>query len=250
MKITKLIFAALLAFLFLNSCQKPFVNELATVTTTTAKYSLPKTYTENITTSTGHDSVTFNLSYDANGRLISMISASSPGDKFIYQYSGSTINFDLYNANVLDIHAIYFLNSSSYIDSSFQYNSTKDTSTEKYLYNVNKQLATLKEYDYSATRGATISNITNYTYDVAGNLIKDADRYQVNTYDYNTIINSFSIGFDFLPATKNLVKTTTNVNGGVTVKLNHTYTFDVNNRLTSEKIITSDGDIAIKSYTY
>lgn len=138
----------------------------------------------------------------------------------------------------------------SYIDRVFQYNDTKDTATEKYLYNGSNQLVTHKEYDYSKATGAVLYNTTNYTYDAAGNVIKEAGMYDVNTYTYTTILNNFSMGFTPLPPAKYFLKTTTNVNGGVTVTINHSYTFDSSNRLTSEKQVTSDGDIGIKSYTY
>jgi hypothetical protein len=38
--------------------------------------------------------------------------------------------------------------------------------------------------------------------------------------------------------------------GGSTVILNHTYTFDGSNRLSTEKITDDTGDIVIKTYTY
>jgi hypothetical protein len=248
MKNTRILLIAIIAILF--SCQKDLTDSTVTPTAPKPSSSRPKTYTENYTSSAGHDSITFNLSYDANGRLISMISASSPGDKFIYQYSGNTITLDLYNANALNIHANYFLNPYNYIDSSFQYNDTKDTSTEKYLYNTNKQLVTLKQYDYSTTGGSTLWETTNYSYDSNGNLIKEANSTGTITYQYSSLLNTLSIGFDFLPTSKYFPGKTIYTSSGSTVTAVHTYTFDSSNRLTSEKIVADNGEILIKSYTY
>lgn len=254
MKNTKTLFTALIPLLFFTSCQKMYSDEFATTTPANPSVQLsnrPKTYSEDITYSSGgRDSVTFNLTYDANGRVLSLISASSPGDKFIYQYQGTTITVDIYNSGIINIHENLYLNPNNFVDSTFQYNDTKDTTSEKYLYNVGKQLVSVKSYTYKKSAGIFLDDVTNYTYDASGNVIKDASTYDVNTYDYTTLTTSTSLGFDYLPAAKYLVKTSTNVNGGVIVKFDHTYTFISNNRLSSEKIVSSDGDIIIKKYTY
>lgn len=250
MKNINLILVLFSALFIISSCQKEYVDEFATATTPSSSSSKPKTYSEKIITPAGRDSITFNLSYDAAGRLTSMVSASSPGDKFIYLYTGNTIKVEIYNSNVISITSFIFLNASSYLDSTFQYYDTKDTSTSKYFYNTNNQLTKMVEYDYKKATGAVIMNITNYTYDSNGNLIKEADNFETNTYTYTTLPNNLSLGFDFLPRPKYLVQTTTNVSGGVNTTLNHTYTFDSSNRLTSERVVQSDGVIIIKSYTY
>jgi hypothetical protein len=179
-----------------------------------------------------------------------MISASSPGDKFIYQYSGNSITMDLYNSNVLSIHETFFLNSFSFVDSTLQYNDTKDTMTEKYFYNSNKQLIKLKQYDFTTSTGAVLFETTDYTYDGTGNLISLSTGSELTTYEYSTLLNTLSIGPGILPQAKYLVSKTTYTSGGSTTVLTHTYTFDSSNRLTTEKIVTSDGDILIKTYTY
>ena len=251
MKITKLLFTVLITLPFLFSCQKPFNDPDPPPQSPGSQLFLPKTYTEDYTSSvSGHSVITFNLSYDASDRLISMISAASPGDKFIYQYSGNTVTMDLYNSNLISIHEIFYLNSSSFIDSTLQYNDTKDTSTEKYLYNSNKQLLKLIEYDYTTATGAEIDNIHNYLYDANGNLIKENDNSGEITYEYSTLLNTLSVGLDLLPRSKYLVKTTSFSIGGTTGILNHTYTFDSSNRLTTEKIVADTGEVAIKTYTY
>lgn len=248
MKKSYILLAVLFAALLITSCQKPFIDEVSPVSvTTTARV---KTYSENYTSSAGNYSITFNLNYDGSGRLLSMISASSPGDKFLYQYSGNTITLDLYNASILNIHEIFYLNPFSFIDSTFQYNDTKDTTTEKYFYNANKQLIKVLLYTYTTASGAVPFNTTNYTYDANGNVTQESDIQGVKTYTYSALLNTLSLGFEYLPRAKNLVQTTTIVSGGSTITYNHTYVFDNAGRLTSEKMAGSDGDILIKSYTY
>lgn len=248
MKTTKILITVLVGFLFFSSCQKPFTDELLPLPQQSARV---KTYTEDFTSpATGNSVETFNLNYDANNRLISMISATSVGDKFIYQYSGNTITMDFYRSNELTIHEVSYLNSSSFVDSTFQYNDTEDSSTEKYLYNSNNQLVKLTEYDYTAAGGAEIYNTHNYFYDADGNLTRETDDYSQITYEYSTLLNTLFIGFDHLPHRKYLVKTTRYSFGATTGTINHTYTFDSSNRLTSEKTISDTGEIAIKSYTY
>ena len=250
MKTTKILFTVFLGLLLFSSCQKPLIYD-DLLPETPPQSARVKTYTEDFTSpATGQSVETFNLNYDASNRLISMISATTVGDKFIYQYSGNTITMDFYRSNELSIHEVSFLNSSSFLDSTFQYNDTEDSSTAKYLYNSNNQLVKLIEYDYSAEHGAELYNTHNYFYDASGNLTKETDDNSVLTYEYSTFLNTLSVGLDHLPRSKYLVKTTSYSVGGVNGTINHTYTFDGGNRLTSEKIVADTGEIAIKSYTY
>jgi hypothetical protein len=217
--------------------------------------SLPKTYTEDVRSSVlGNSVTTYTLTYDANNRLISMVSTPSPPSlKFVYQYSpDSSYTLDLYNYNTLDIHEIFWLNSSSLMDSTFQYNNTNDTSTEKYIYDAGKELTQLKDYDYSAS-GSVLYSITNYTYDNSGNVITQTDNLgNSTTYDYYPdLLNTLSLGQVYLPHSHNFVKSATLTSGGNSEIATHFYTFDNNNRLIKDSIYTSGVDvIGIKSYTY
>ncbi len=150
----------------------------------------------------------------------------------------------------LSIHEVFFLNSNSLVDSTFQYNDTFDSTTEKYIYNNAKQLVTLKEYDYSLLTGGVLSNTTNYKYDGNGNQISAMDDYSATYYDYTALANTLVIGAPYFPTNKNLVKTSTYSFGVTTIILNHTYTFDGNNRLSSEKITDGAAYTLIKTYTY
>ena len=240
--------------LVLTSCQKEITGDTTSTTTPTPTVSSRvKTYTEDVNLSGAHTIVTFNLAYDASGRITSMTSASNPGDKFLFQYNGNTsYTMDLYNSNILSIHEVFFINSLKLIDSTFQYNDTKDTMTEKYIYNPAKQLTQLRQYDYTTATGAVLWEATNYQYDANGNMVKETNSYSVTNYDYYTnLVNNLSLGFVYETTTKNLVKTTTYISGGSTDVFDHTYTFDSQNRISTEKIMESGGtDSITRTYTY
>ncbi|MHA4807271.1 hypothetical protein ACX0G9_04170 [Flavitalea flava] len=236
----------LLTLLFLSSCQKEIKNPTDTINT------LPKTYTENVTSSVlGNSVTTFNLTYDNNNRILSVIASATPGNKQVYTYNSNNFTMDLYNNNQLSIHEIFFINSQSLVDSTFQYNDTNDSSTEKYFYNAAKQQIGLNEYDYTKTTGGVLYNKHEYVYDNSGNQVKDTDDYSQTAFAYySNYQNTVSVGDIYFYHPTNLIKTTTFTSGGSTVTLDHTYTFDSQNRLISEKAVASSGDIIIKSYTY
>lgn len=248
MTIYKILLPCLFVFAF-TSCQKqidnPDPNPVVPPSTDRIK-----TYTEDYTASSGHYVNTYNLSYDANSRIVNLVSVASPGDKFVYTYSTGSFTLDLYNSNVLGIHELLFLNSNSFIDSTVADNGPGDSTSEKYQYNAAKQLTKLTAYTISGGV-RTVDDVSNYSYDNNGNLIKDVSQYSVTTYDYYpNLINPVLFLHPFLPGPKLLIKTTTNTNGGTVVVLNHTYTFDANNRLSTEKVIADNGEILIKTYTY
>ncbi len=236
----------LAGILFFFSCKKD--------NSPNASSSRPKTYTENITSSfVGNSITTYDLTWDNNNRLVSIVSTPAPPLlKFVYQYSTSSFTFDLYNSNALAIHEIVWLNAIPYIDSTFQYNDTQDTSTEKYTYNSSKQLVQINEYAYSKVSGAILDNVTNYACnDNTGNAITVTDYNGTTTYDYYTnLLTPFSLDLAYLPVTRNLPKTVSLNSGGTIDSAAHTYTFDSNNRLTTDKAVASNGDIIIKTYTY
>ncbi|MGZ8525926.1 MAG: hypothetical protein ACXWV1_15950, partial [Chitinophagaceae bacterium] len=130
MKKSILPFLAILSIILFSSCQKDVGGGPLTVSDKV------KTYTEDVTSaSMGNSKTTFNLSYDASNRITSLISASNPGDKFVFTYnSASGYSMEIFGSNIPVIHEDFFLNSNSLPDSTFQYNNTGDTSTEKYLY--------------------------------------------------------------------------------------------------------------------
>jgi hypothetical protein len=233
----------------LFSCQKS-ISDFSTSSAT--GNSLVKTYTEDVvSTISGHSVTTFNLSYDASNRLTSMVSANSPGDKFIYTYgSGNSLTLDIYNAAVLEIHETSYLNSNGLADSTFQYNNTGDTSTEKYLYNAAKQQTQLKEYTYTKLGGSVPYNTHIYTFDNAGKVVKDVDNTTVSTFQYGSQLNTLNMGVPYLTVGKYLPVSSTYNDGASNINFTFNYTFDSNNRRTSDKITVSTGDIITKTYTY
>ena len=244
--------SALFAIVFLSSCQKEISGETNSANSDSSQYRV-KTYTEEVNSSVyGNSVTTYNLSYDADGRLINMVSASSPGDKFVYQYgSSNSFTMDLYNANAISIHEIFFTNSLLLLDSTLQYNDTKDTSTEKYLYNSQGQCTMLKEYDYSTATGAVLSNQHQYTYDSNNNMLTDKTDDESYSYEYdNSLANTLDMGNVYTFRNKNLPVKTTYTSGGETITLTHVYTFDDKKRLSTEMITANTGDTVKKTYTY
>jgi YD repeat-containing protein len=236
---------ALVGILFFCSCKKDNSPAASSVR--------PKTYTENITSSiVGNSITTYDLSYDGNNRLLSLVSTPAPPElKFVYQYGTSSFTLDLYNFNILSIHEIAWLNTIPFVDSTFQYDDTNDTTTEKYFYNAGKQLVKKNEYSYSKATGGTLTNTTNYTYDNNGNVITETDDFSTTTYDYySNLLTPFSLDMSYSPVTKNLPKTVTINSGGLIESATHAYKFDSNNRLVADTAAASNGDIVIKTYTY
>jgi YD repeat-containing protein len=240
--------SVIITICFLYSCKKDNNNPNSNSS------SLPKTYTEDIRSSViGNSVTTYNLNYDANNRLTSMSSMPAPPVlNFIYKYADKSLTLDMYEQNELSIHEIFWLNAASLIDSTFQYNNTDDSSSEKYFYNGNMQLIQQKNYDFY-TSGSILNKTTNYTYDNSGNVITATDdQGNATTYIYYTDLpNTFSMGQTYLPNTANLVKSTTLTSGSYTETATHFYSFDSSKRLIKDSATTSVSDfIAIKSYTY
>ena len=248
------LFAIVFCILLVYSCQKQ-PNEVLDPVTNNNRV---KTYTEAVTSPNGNYSSTYDISYDNSGRVTSMISAASPGDKFVYSYpSASLYKMDVYNAGMLSIHEDFFLNASFLPDSTLQYNDTKDTLTEGYTYNANKELTRLRQYDYTKATGAVPFNTTTYTYAADGTLSKSQDTDgEMHTYEYypNLVYAPpLTVGPVTITSTRklNLVKThTVTSNGSLVGSATFTYVFDVKNRISTEKAVISDGSTILKTYTY
>ncbi len=240
--------ATLFAFFLFTACKKN--NE----TPSTGSASLPKTYTEDIR-STGFNSLTtYNLTYDGNNRMTSMTAIPEPAIvKFVYNYSSNnSLTMDLYNSNVLSIHEILWLNASGSLDSTYQYNDTNDSSTEKYIYNSSKQILQIKNYKYS-TSGSALDHTTEYTYDNLGNAITESisNGTLTNFTYYTNMPNTLTMGLTFNPQAKYLIKTASSSSSGTPVTATHFYSFDSSNRLIKDSAVTTGvSAILIKSYTY
>ena len=257
MKSIKTAFVFLVALTMISSCQKEFDYSMSPRDQTTGTPSETqlykvKTYTEDYTASSGLTVITYNLVYDSKDRIKSIISTSNEGDKFVYNYdSANTFTTDIYNSNKISIHSIYFLNSFSFVDSSLQYNDTRDTTTEKFFYNDQKQLVKRDMYTYKSEAGSVLEESHSFSYDSNGNESKDSSNDNLISYDYYTDL-SYNLSFTqpYTTVNKNLVKTTTSVQSGETYILNHTYEFDDLKRLIREKVVANSGEVVIRSYTY
>jgi hypothetical protein len=241
---------AALILIVITSCQKEPSVDLPSVTNKV------KTYTEAITSSSiGNSVTTYNLTYDANNRIISMVSAADPGNKVVYTYaSANTILSDLYAGAVLGIHYEGYYNNNR-LDSVFQYNDTGDSSTEKHIYNSAGYLVTSYEYNYSKLSGSVLENTIQNTYDASGNQLKsEGTDTNVETYEYyeDKVYVHPMIGPAIIPVVKhNLIKTHSVTSNGFPAGTETiTYTFDSNDRISTETSTIDDGSVVVKTYTY
>jgi hypothetical protein len=213
-----------------------------------------KTYIETDQIGGTTQSDTFAVTYDNDNRLTSLV---SPNLKDIYNYQSNSYTLDLYVNSVVNVHENFYLNGSSLVDSTMQYNNTNDTTTEGYTYN-GAILTTLISYNY-INNIASIDSRDDYTYDNSGNMLKDvqSDGYGdvslVYTYTYTTNpitarINPtyYPLQAKYLPATLTLTDGSGNPQGIIT----YTYVFDSSNRLTKETDTGNNGDVSTKTYIY
>ena len=231
MKKIKIALAIIVSFA-LASCQKEYSTEDAAGTIPTP-FNKVKTYTEDLTSGGTHTVTTFDLSYDNSNRLISLISETNDGDKFVFNYSSGSYTGDIFNSNALSIHEVFFLNSNLFVDRVFSITIPMIQLPKNIFTIAPNNSAYTKEYDYSLLTGSVLTNTTNYKYDSNDNQISASDNYSVTLYDYTAFANSIVIGAPYFFINKKLVKTATYSFGVSTIILNHTYTFDGSNRLST-----------------
>ena len=85
----------------------PAKKDNSTGSSTGPSNSLPKTYTENVTTpGSPTQNATFNLSYYGNNRLVGLVATTMPGIKELYKYNvDGSFSLDLYDdGTTLSIH--------------------------------------------------------------------------------------------------------------------------------------------------
>jgi hypothetical protein len=235
----------------LNSCSKETSMEASGVTNKV------KMYTEAITSSTlGNSSATYNLEFDIAYRITSMISASDPRNKILFTY-GQNYSYatDIYTENGFQLHSEVFLNRNLSTDSSFQYNKTGDSTTEKFFYNGTNLPAKSNEYVYSKNTGSILSNTITYSYDVKGNLVsaEGTDR-NIETWEFYPdavyIVPNIQPYYRKLTNNNLIKKHTVTSNGSLVGSTSYTYTFDSNHRISTETAVSIAGDIVVKTYTY
>jgi len=198
---------------------------------------------------------TFSLTYDNNNRITSLFSKTL---KFTYAYTSNTgYSMDLYETGQLSIHEIGFIQGNGYVDSTFQYNNTNDSTTEKYIYNGNV-LTSKITYSYSKLN-TTVDNRENYTYDNNGNLTKtvqfdgSGSITSTTTYTYTDKPFQLTTSPAYYPLQgKNLPasETQTDGSGNVDATVTYTYTFDSQGRVTKETDTVAPGVYVVKTYVY
>jgi hypothetical protein len=200
---------------------------------------------------------TFNVSYDGDGRIVSLISVSS-GAKFLYQYNPDNYVFDIKSQDHLIIRDVSYINGAGLVDSTFQYNDTEDSSTMKLLYNAARQVTEEREYDFSMLTGAVLQGINSYVYDNNGNVTEYTEKtasgqiISVTSYTYNNFLNTIFLvpGYRPLPYKNLPVTKSIYYPGGGTESSTTEYTFDNDSRVISEKETDSYGNFVIKKYLY
>jgi hypothetical protein len=250
MKNNLLLLTSIALVILFSSCQKESSEVLP------ASSLKIKTYTEDVKNGPLKSVTTYNVSYDGSNRIVAVTDASDPNNKIHYGYpSNKHYTVDVYFSSVVTIHVDYFLNDQSMIDSSFQYNITDDSSTEKFSYNAAHQLTQLKDYAYSKITGSQLLNTTTFSYDGAGNITKTQD-----TDGFTEILDYHPGLVNVLPEVMpvkvpnkkgNLVKQyTLNHNGNLQFGINYTYTFDSKDRISTITETYDDGTVVVKTYTY
>lgn len=266
MKLTALSGFVFVFICLLCSCQKDipdYVNGAGDSTSSNSNSTLVKYYTEDLYSVSAPDQHTrdsFGLTYDDKGRLLSLIQLDSVnGLKQIYQYNNNFVTLDQYDNGALDIHEIAYLNSFSFADSTLQYDTESDTTTEKYIYNASKQLVQLNTYDYSASTSSELTEFDTYTYDNYNDVVSETDIILGEPNDTSVITstypshigNNLNIGLGFYQnESKYLPEVVTSVSVLGTEVGTHIYTFDNKKRLIMDKVTTNNGFVATKNYYY
>lgn len=212
-----------------------------------------KSYTEEISVSGGSYSMTYNLSYDGDNRITEISPVNSNEGKLAFTYhSKDKLSMDLYSSGKVEIHQDVFYRN-SLLDSTVQYNSSKDTMSEKYYY-AEKRLSGKVEYEHNSGRPYLVNSI-QYNYDAAGNMIQSVERdgtTETFTY-YQDLVYAMPViapYFTQLGKARLIKSRKMEYNGRVLESSATTYTFDSKDRI--EKVIetTSDGTVLTKQFTY
>ncbi len=253
----KYFFFSVVTLMLFGACQKEvsdagFINSNNNNNSTT-DFKVRK-YREDFTSvSAGNFSQTFNLTYDASNRLISLVDSADPTTKQEFTYnSNNTYSMELFNMGTLIIHEDFFLNSIPLVDSTSQYNNTGDTTLEKNIFDAANHLTQVRDYDYTSAGGPQLNSTTDFSYDANGNVTQETDISAASqtAYEYYPDLNTIDVGKPYEPKNKNLTKKAIINDGSVTITVLYTYTHDNLNRVATETQQYDNGDTVVKTYSY
>lgn len=210
-----------------------------------------KSYKNKVVTAAGDSLIAnYNLNYDENDRIISVIQAEAPGNKYLFSYSANNrLSMDIYQEGTLSIHKDFFLNSNYLVDSTYQYDHDTAVTSQKYFYEANDQLATIKQYDEDK-----LVNVMSFTYDNDGNVVRTTDTNNlVETMEYypNLVYaNPVTIPIQstkpmHLRKTYKLTR-----NGNEAGSVETTYTFDNKNRISTITQTFENQNVSTQTFTY
>lgn len=216
-----------------------------------------KSYTEDITAQgIGHVVETFNVNYDGQDRITSIVSTTKPGHRLEYKYiNNDKFTFEQIEDNKLMLHCDYFINAEvGKVDSLYQYNIKKDTTAFKYFYDKENRILKQKEYLISYLLPPVWYNTIDYVYDAKGILTKKVESFAEASYRYDAEFkNTTLLEPGYIPSQEKLPSHTYSVRFSITTTTEHFYTYDAQGRLATEKAVESDGSrqtIKIRTYTY
>lgn len=213
-----------------------------------------KSYTEDITAvGIGHVVETFNVSYDGQDRITSIVSTTKPGHRLEYNYlKNNMFTYEQIEDNKVMLHCDYFLNTEiGKVDSLYQYNIRKDTISFKYFYDKENRIVKQKEYLISYLMPPVWYNTIDYVYDAKGTLTKKVESFAEASYRYDAEYkNTTLIEPAYIPSQEKLPSHTYSTRFSLNTTIEHTYTYDGSGRLTSDRAAASDGRITVRTYTY
>ena len=216
-----------------------------------------KGFTEDITAQgIGHTIETFNVNYDGQDRITSIVSTTKPGHRLEYKYiNNDKFTFEQIEDNRLMVHRDYFINAEiGKVDSFYQVKITGDTTSFKNFYDKENRLLKQKEYLISYLLPPVWYNTIDYVYDTKGVLTKKVESFAETSYRYDEEFkNTTLLEPGYIPAQEKLPSHTYSVRFSITMTTEHFYTYDEQGRLASEKAVESDGSrqkITIRTYTY
>ncbi|HSU49814.1 MAG TPA: hypothetical protein VLJ41_04475 [Segetibacter sp.] len=191
----------------------------------------------------------YSYEYDTQGRLLVKISPSGD-NKAVYKYNtDNTFTMDFFKNGVLSIHELSFVNDLKFIDSTIHISyDTKDTTTKKNIFDVNKLLVQVK--DYSVVNSKSVLTRTTTAEYIGGNVAREysSNNNQIQ-YEYTTDLFSLNVGLIYNTRNKNLIKTAT-YSGFYNKVVNYSNTFDSLNRITSTTTKEGTTIISTTSYRY